>query len=158
VHKRRRPCRGCALRRTPAVAVVARTWWSRAMMQEPPTTIARIFQPQLLHPDRPHAAMTATPALQSHVIVHVRTCSRYSGCVAFLVIVASRWGIYQSTAHHSSSSSSSSTPRRGRPRFRPAAACGVGASPAGATPLVAPATSSVRLIFFSSSSSSSSSP
>ena len=56
-------------------SVVARTWWSRAMMQVQPTTTARILQPQLLHPDRPHAAVTATPALQSHVIVYV--CSEY---------------------------------------------------------------------------------
>ena len=96
--RRRRPCRSCALRRTPAVAVVARTrtWWSRAMMQAQPTTRRGILQPQLLHPDRPHAAMTETPALQSRVIVHVRRLRVwYAGCVAFLVIVATRWGIYQ---------------------------------------------------------------
>jgi hypothetical protein len=40
-------------------------------MQAQPTTVARIIQPQLLHPDRPHTAMTATPALQSHVITYV---------------------------------------------------------------------------------------
>ena len=50
-------------------------------MQVQPTTTARILQPQLLHPDRPHAAVTATPALQSHVIVYVCTSSDY--CMVF---------------------------------------------------------------------------
>ena len=66
----------------------------------------------------------------------------------YFLVAASFWGI---KANLYSSSSSSS--RCGRPRFRPAA-CGAGASPAGTTPLVAPATSNVRLIFFSSSSGS----
>lgn len=51
-------------------------------MQVQPTTTARILQPQLLHPDRPHAAMTATPALQSHVIVYVRRILVWLRCIA----------------------------------------------------------------------------
>jgi hypothetical protein len=77
---------------------------------------------------------------------------QWNGTLHQLVVALLFRGITGCIANHSSSSSSS-CPRRGRPRFRPAAG-GAGASPAG-TPLVTPATSRVRLIFCSTSSSSS---